>query len=179
LKKKIENREQKIENRKMKKLIFLFFTFLTAFGYSQPKNINSLIGQDYSILGNEVVFEDYSIKNIGGYLLPKDGFDADFGIAEFWSSEKRFLLFFRIDDSKQIITNVLEIDKKDLQNKKTTEYCSTKNGFDSEIIAIVKDSDSEFYTEIVKAWKANRKTGKFEKVSKRKIKKCGNESYGI
>jgi hypothetical protein len=143
------------------------------------ENINSLIGQDYSKLGNKVVFKDYSIQQIGGHLLPKDNFDTDFGIAEYRSSERRFLLFYKIGNSNKIVTDILEIDKKDLENRKLTEYCSTKNGFDSEIIAIVKDSDTEFHTKIIKAWKTNRKSGKFEKVSKRKITKCGNESYGI
>ncbi|QAA82222.1 hypothetical protein EI546_11035 [Aequorivita sp. H23M31] len=143
------------------------------------KTANSLIGQDYSKIGNEIVFEDYSIKHIGGYLLPKDSFDTDFGIAEYWSAEKRFLLFYKINDSKKTITDILEIDKKELKNRKLTEYCSTKNGFDSEIIAIVKDSDTEFHSKIIKAWKTNRKSGKFEKVSNRKITKCGNENYGI
>lgn len=167
----------------MKKITFLLFIFLTAFGYSQPikqnKNVYSLIGQDYAKLENKIVFEDYSIQHIGAYLLKKDNFDNDFGIAEYWSLDKRFLLFFRISDFEQIITDILEIDNKDLKNRKLTEYCSAKNGFDSEIVAIVKDSDSEFYTKIIKAWKANRKSGKFEKVNKRKITKCGNENYGI
>jgi|SRR5690554_1733853 len=167
----------------MKKITFLLFIFLTAFGYSQPikqnKNVYSLIGQDYAKLENKIVFEDYSIQHIGAYLLQKDNFDTDFGIAEYWSSEKRFLLFFKISDSDKIIIDILKIDKKDLKNRNLTKYCSTKNGYDSEIIAIVKDSNSEFYTNIIKAWKANRKSGKFEKVNKRKITKCGNENYGI
>ena len=28
-------------------------------------------------------------------------------------------------------------------------------------------------------WKANRKSEKFEKISKKKVKRCGNEGYGI
>jgi|SRR5690554_4618508 hypothetical protein len=167
----------------MKKNIFLLFIFLTSFGYSQSiqqkKNIFSLIGQDYAKLENKIVFEDYSIQHIGGYLLQKDNFDTDFGIAEYWSLEKRFLLFFKISDSNKIITDILEIDKKDLKNRKLTEYCIAKNGYDSEIVAIVENSDSEFYNKIIKSWRANRKNGKFEKTNKRKIIKCGNESYGI
>jgi len=143
------------------------------------KTANSLIGQDYSIIGNEIVFEDYFIKHIGGHLLPIDNFDTDFGISQYWSAEKLFLLFYKIDDSKKILTDILEINKKDIKNRKITEYCSTKNGFDSEIIAIVKDSDTEFHSKIIKAWRANRERGKFEKVSNRKITKCGNESNGI
>lgn len=143
------------------------------------ENPFSLIGQDYAKLGNKVEFKNYFIKHIGGYLLPKDNFETVFGISEYWSFEKRFLLFYKFIDSKQIITDILEIDKKDLKSRKLTEYCSTKNGLDSEIIAIVKASDSEYYTEIIKAWKANRKNGKFEKINRKEVKKCRNENYGI
>lgn len=143
------------------------------------KTANSLIGQNYTKLGNKIVFENYSIIHTGGYLLPKDNLNTDFGIAEYRSAEKRFLLLYKISNSKKTITDILEIDKKDFKNRKLTEYCSTKNGFDSEIIAIVKDSDTEFHSKIIKAWRANRENGKFEKVSNRKITKCGNESYGI
>lgn len=160
------------------KLHIEYFEFKNLFQL-WGKTANSLIGQDYSKIGSEIVFEDYSIRHIGGYLLPKDNFDTDFGIAECRSAEKRILLFYKIDDSKKIITDILEINKKDVKDGKLTEYCSTKNGFDSEIIAIVKNSDIEFQSKIIKAWRANRESGKFEKVSKGKITKCGNESYGI
>lgn len=42
-------------------------------------------------------------------------------------------------------------------------------------IAIVKDSDTEFHSKIIKAWRANRESGKFEKINNRKITICGNE----
>lgn len=80
---------------------------------------------------------------------------------------------------KNKITDILEIDKNDLQHKKLTEYCITKTGWDSEIIALVNDVDTEFYTKIIKAWRADRKSGKFRKVRQKNIKKCENESYGL
>lgn len=167
----------------MKKITTLLFILSAAFVYSQSnkqgKSVYSLIGQDYAKLGKEIVFDDYSIKNIGGYLLPKDDFDTDYGVVNYQSFDKHFLLFFKTDNSKQIITDILEISKKDFQDKILTEFCVTKNGLQSDIIAVVKNTDSEFYTKIFKAWKTNRKTGKFEKINKRKIKKCINEGYGV
>ena len=67
-----------------------------------------------------------------------------------------------------------------MKENKLTEYCYTNNGVDVEIIALVKvtDNNVEFYTKIIKAWRANRKTGKFEKIAKRKVKKCDNENNG-
>ena len=120
------------------------------------------------------------IKSESGFLLQKENFDTDFGIAFSYSDTKTFLLFFKIENTKKIIIDILEIVKKELQGNKLTEYCHTIKGADAEIIALVKETDNnaEFYTKIKKAWRANRKIGKFEKIAKRKVKKCSNENYG-
>lgn len=135
--------------------------------YSQQKDKEYQIGQE--------------IKNESGFLLEKGSFDYNFGIAFSHSETQTLLLFFKIEDSKKIIIDILEIDKKELQGNKLTEYCYSRKGVESEIIAIVEDTnnDDEFYTKIKKVWRANRKKGKFEKVYQRKIIKCSNESYGI
>lgn len=120
------------------------------------------------------------IKSESGFLLQKENFDTDFGIAFSYSDTQTLLLFFKIENTKKIIIDILEIDKKELQGNKLTEYCHTIKGADAEIIALVKETDKnvEFYTKIKKAWRANRKIGKFEKIAKRKVKKCSNENYG-
>ncbi len=138
------------------------------------KDVHSLIGC-YRPLGSEVIFNDYAIQYLGGFLLSTDG-DDSFGIEQYLSSDKRFLMLFT---GKHLIRDVLEIDKKELENRTLTEYCITKNGLETEIIALVNPTETEFHTKIVKAWRANRDTGKFEKVNKRKIKKCINHSYGL
>ncbi|MDR6968841.1 hypothetical protein J2X31_002867 [Flavobacterium arsenatis] len=113
--------------------------------------------------------------------MDKGNFDTDFGIAFSYSETHSFLLFFKIENTKKIIIDILKIDNKDLNGNKLIEYCYSKNGADSELIAIVESSNShnEFYTKILKAWRANRESEKFEKVKPEKIKKCNNESYGI
>jgi len=120
------------------------------------------------------------IKSESGFLLQKENFDTDFGIAFSYSDTNTFLLFFKIENTKKIIIDIIEIDKKELQGNKVTAYCNTIKGADAEIIALVKETDNnaEFYTKIKKAWRANRKIGKFEKIAKRKVKKCSNENYG-
>ncbi|MFD2697928.1 hypothetical protein ACFSQ0_07990 [Mesonia sediminis] len=143
-------------------------------------DINSLIGQDRVQFGKKIVFEDYPIQYIGGYLLPIDNFNNSFGIQEYSSSDKRILLFFKsIDTHQEIIIDILEIDNSELENRILTEYCITKNGLETEIIALVNPTETEFHTKIIKAWRANRKTGKFEYVNERKIEKCPNHSYGL
>lgn len=135
-------------------------------GYSQQNDTKYWIGKE--------------IKSESGFLLQKENFDTDFGIAFSYSDTKTLLLFFKIENTKKIIIDILEIDKKELQGNKLTEYCHTIKGADAEIIALVKETDNnaEFYIKIKKAWRANRKIGKFEKIAKRKVKKCSNENYG-
>ncbi len=151
-------------------------------------NINSLIGYDYLTLGNEIEFQEYTLTNSGsGFLLSNNNKVAtdEFGIIFCHSSTKTYYLFIKYqtvnDKKKAIITDILEIDKNELTGNLFTEYCETKEGRDSEIIALVKDTkdNPEYHTKIIKAWRANRKTGKFESIKKNKIRRCGNESYGI
>jgi len=149
----------------MKNIIYLFMIIFSS-SYSQQNDTKYWIGKE--------------IKSESGFLLQKENFDTDFGIAFSYSDTKTLLLFFKIENTKKIIIDILEIDKKELQGNKLTEYCQTIKGDDAEIIALVKETDnnSEFYTKIKKAWRANRKIGKFEKIAKRKVKKCSNENYG-
>ncbi|UGS22683.1 hypothetical protein [Flavobacterium channae] len=150
----------------MKNFIYIFLLLISSC-YSQQNNRKYSIGQE--------------IKSEGGFLLDKGKLDTDYGIAFSNSETKIFILFFKIENTKKIIIDILEIDKKELEENKLTEYCYTNNGADTEIIALVKktDNNAEFYTKIKKAWRANRKIGKFEKIAKRKVKKCDNENNGI
>lgn len=151
----------------MKNIIYLF-VFIFSSTYSQQNDITKYwIGKE--------------IKNESGFLLQKGNFDKDFGIAFSNSDTKTYLLFFKIENAKKIVIDILEFNNNEMQGKKFTEYCYVKKNADTEIIALIKntDNDKEFYTKIKKAWRANRKTGKFEKVNRRKITKCNNESYGI
>lgn len=150
----------------MKNFIYILVLIVTSC-YSQQSDKKYWIGKE--------------IKSESGFLLEKGNFDTDFGIAFSNSETKIFLLFFKVENTQNIVIDIIEINKKELEGNKLTEYCCTKKGADTEIIALVKDTNNntEFYTKILKAWRVNRKSEKFEKVKSKKIKKCNNESYGI
>lgn len=150
----------------MKNIIYLFVLIFSS-SYSQQNDTKYWIGKE--------------IKTESGYLLQKDNFDTDFGIAFSNSDTKTYLLFFKIENAKKVVIDILEFNNNEMKSKKFTEYCYSKKNADAEIIALITntDNDKEFYTKIKKAWRANRKLGKFEKVNRRKITKCNNESYGI
>jgi len=170
----------------MKSAVFLFVLFGVIGAKSQVphESIQSLIGQDYKTLGKKIDVRGVLLANTGsGYMIAQtDRAAVQFSINFLQSDRSVFYLLVkhRPDNSERIITDVLEIKKTDIgKNQKLTEYCEL-NGHDPEIFAIVKaKGNPEYYTKIYKAWRANRHTEKFEAANIRKIKRCGNESFGI
>ncbi|HMK06999.1 MAG TPA: hypothetical protein VK476_05670 [Flavobacterium sp.] len=165
-----------------------YYEFKNAFKL-WGKDVNAIKGYDYLALGNKIEFDDYTMTNSGsGYLLHKDDnlSKEEFGIAMGYSLTKMFYIFLKYqtinNDKKATILDILEINKTELTTDiKLTEYCETKKGADTEIIALVKNANDNpaYYTKVIKAWRANRKTERFEIINKKKAKRCGNESYGI
>ncbi len=116
---------------RMNKVVLLFLIFSVVSAYSQSnvkdKNIYSLIGKELFKLENQIFFEEYTVRQGGGYIVQKGNFDADFGIIFYNSTEKIFLLFNKKEGkSGWKILDILELDKKEVHGKKLTEYCSTK-----------------------------------------------------
>jgi len=151
-------------------------------------DIKNLIGSDPHLDMDSIVFNDYTIRNGGGYTLPADSsLPGQQFIISYWNRDSSiFRVFSKHKNSGSsedgIVTDILEIKKEDLGKEDiiVEGSCYTPKS-DPEIIAIVKQAtgNPEFFYKIKKAWRANRKTGKFEKVKAGKIKKCLNESYGI
>lgn len=167
----------------MKKLILLFLFFVCCFVYSQQdtkgKNIYSLLGTTVIKFEPETKFEDYTVLNFGAYMI-----DDKYYVECFFSDTKIFYLLVNYENNsyenrKLFISDILEIDKKYLKRGMLTEYCETKIGNESEIIALVKKTDKEYSIKIIKAWHTNLQTGKFEKINPKKIVKCPNHNYGI
>jgi hypothetical protein len=127
------------------------------------------------------------LLNGGGYMLKSDtAFQQVHYSIDYWSGEKNvYRLFMRSmlvnGERKQMVTDVLTISKAALKGHSLVEHSCYADKWDEEIIALVKDvtGNPEFFYQIKKAWRANCKTGKFEKLDPARIKKCGNESFGI
>ena len=62
-------------------------------GYSQQNDTKYWIGKE--------------IKSESGFLLQNENFDTDFGIAFSYSDTKTLLLFFKIENTKKIIIDIL------------------------------------------------------------------------
>lgn len=147
------------------------------------QSIYDLIGMKYTHLGREIRFSDQKIVNGGGGMLSQDPANPDqsHGISFLHSDSKFYRLFVQLKPEK-IILDVLEIAKEELQDSFIIEaLCSDENGtYDTELMAIVRKpiNEPDKFLDIQKAWRANRKTGKFEVVDISKVNHCYNEGYG-
>ncbi|MFP9098614.1 hypothetical protein ACLI09_06125 [Flavobacterium sp. RHBU_24] len=149
-------------------------------------DISQLIGKEISPskTGSYIEFDKYTIKEGGGNILTqnKDNYSYVYSVL-YWQSEANsyYVLArnkFRIGSFT--VTDILTIPRADVLKYIVVDaYCEKGDGGDQEIIALVNDKDNpEYYTKIVKAWRANRNTGKFETVKPKQVKRCRNEGYG-
>lgn len=147
------------------------------------KDIYSLIGGN-EIRLDSIVFDDYTARSGGGYLIEsKASNDLSRFWVSYWNSDKsRFFLLTKVEGDEFVIKDILEIDKSTIaKNQRIVDQLCCTDKEDQEIIALVNDaqSNTEFYTKIHKAWRANRTKGKFEPFPASKVTKCFNESFGV
>jgi len=151
------------------------------------EDIKSLIGKQMSPTktGSYIEFGTYSIVEGGGTVISDVSHAfTDTHAVGYWHSDTESFYVFEVKKpgtENFTVTDVLAIPREDIVKYRLIDsYCETAEGGDPEIIALVNDKEynSEYYTKIIKAWRANRTTGKFELVKPRKVKRCGNEGYG-
>lgn len=172
----------------MKKLsaILFFLAFLSMHGQAKKtfgKDIYALIGKEMNprVYGNRIDFDQYSVNDGGGHLMDT-GTKDEYAVNYLLSDKELFYVFeIRKQGAKYFrVLDILAINKKEAsQYMVITSFCETAKGADSGIIALVNDKDDpEYYTKIVKAWRANPDTGKFEPMKPNQVKRCSNEGYG-
>jgi len=152
-------------------------------------DVNDLIGTSSGDLEGEIVLKSRTITGGGsGFLLVNDSnyLGSNYGIISWYDREfvYKFFMKFEHPDGRRKVTilDILKIKREEFKDGIAfVPYCSTTSGMDNEIVALIKkaDGNTEFHTKILKAWRVNRKTGKFEKIPKETVKKCYNEDYGI
>jgi hypothetical protein len=148
------------------------------------ESIYDLIGRRFSSLGNKMAFESQTVRSGGGVMLQTDSINSDYAhVVGYANSETKIYYLFEQLSPEKIILDILEIDKAILNNEMSLVdgFCTNKSGKgDSEIIAIVQKpmQEVEAYSNIKRAWRANRDTGKFEEVAIKEVGVCYNEGYG-
>lgn len=153
----------------------------TAFSESDGKQY---IGYEYQ--GAEM---PDGLKNVGGYILAKNDQDilnSPFAINFIQRDVEELYgyswLWFIKGDKESKVDRVVDVLKLPTTKKNETVVagqCFFNGKQDGEIIAIaVYVEDAEFFTKIIKAWRANTTTEKFEEISIKGIK-CANEGFGV
>ena len=137
---------------------------------------------------NNEVLQLKNFKEVGGSVM--DGFTDNlgnykFGISEFINNTKHILTFEQLikepdkPKSKFKILDTLNIDVIDRNGYVSYCTCRQDTIFDYEIIALViADEDKEFYNKIIKAWRADTKTGTILPIQNLAGINCVNPGYG-
>jgi hypothetical protein len=189
------------------KILFNLSVFLILFGVdllpvhaqkntnqvnSNKDNNRSYIGLRY--LGPRVPYthpayldHPKGIQYFGGWVVDDIEYPKPsvYGISRVKKGNQEMLWFYMVVDrdrkgnpSQLLVLDVFSVPK---MNKSYTliGYDCLRNGIrDYSIIAVAKIQDTEYFRQIQKAWRANRKTRKFEAISTKGVI-CENTGYGL
>ncbi|RYE17666.1 MAG: hypothetical protein EOP45_15415 [Sphingobacteriaceae bacterium] len=154
----------------MKILVSCLLLFLIVkYGYGQLRVAASpsIIGSVYRNVTELKEFKGY--KKVEGSVLElaRD----HYSIATIVKGNYNILLFekiLQIGDGSTVKYKLLDTLNIGLLKKPYTiaySACRISRKNDSEIVALVKGEYKEYFTKILKAWRANKKTKRFEKTS--------------
>lgn len=172
-------------------LIFLF----TQCNNANQQDSNDKVEENKNTLEGIIYRDKNEIKELqkyqdaGGAVIEyaqDTSLNMEFGISQLIDTinNRTIILFEKFIDEKgnpkpkyQIIDT---INIENLADNEAVEYCNCRQDTirDSEIIAIIKREDKEYYTEIKKAWRADTKTGKIVPINNLKNINCENAAYG-
>jgi hypothetical protein len=122
------------------------------------------------------------LKNIGGWIVGDPYASIVYSISRVVKENQKMLWLEILTTDKYGGNNRQVIDVLNLPKLNKSEeingLCLLKGVKDPEITAIVKYQNTEYFRNIKKAWRANRKLGKFEQISTRDIV-CENPGSGV
>lgn len=132
-------------------------------------------------------FKNYS--DMGGGLIGTDSVkNHDYAIAHYYSKANTFCalqIVVRAKNGKAMYRLLDTVNAGVLSQNEIITYnsCMRDTTFDQAIIAVVNmgspetQNDSEYFKNVVKAWRADITTGKIVKIKDVKRIKCANEGY--
>jgi hypothetical protein len=170
-------------NQKIAIALILFSSLIILTSCNTKKSeYRKIIGQEYYSLREFKPFINF--QEVGGSFINRNESVA-FTINHYQSGVINIIAFEKIADESQrrvkySLLDILEI--SDLKQNQEIAYgnCRLNGKSDQEILAIYEasDQDVEYFTQILKAWRANTKTRKIEEISIKGID-CENEVYGV
>lgn len=169
-------------NLKIIKVLFILcYSIFIISCNSRKSEYQKIIGQEYYSLREFRPFVNF--KEYGGTYININDSSA-FTLNHYKSGVNNVIAFEKIVDKSQRRVKYTLLDILEISDLKQNQYlgygiCRLNEIPDQEIIAIYEsaDMDVEFYTHILKAWRANSKTRKIEEISINNLD-CMNEGYG-
>lgn len=136
--------------------------------FREPSELPELAA--YSDIGGAVI-TDPSVK------------DFEYGIGWLQSANENMIILEKFIDQPDGKTKYQVVDTIMVPKYGPGEYisycnCYANDVFDSRLIALVKVNEGPYYTEIIKAWRADARSGKIIPILDTKGIKCTNESFG-
>jgi len=140
------------------------------------------IGKTYRSLTE---FETFNTFNETQRKIIGNFDNVDYVVSHYVKDSTNLIIFEKIvkqpsGKAKYLMIDIVETSRL-LENQKIEfGVCRLNEKSDSEIIAIYGSEVEEvkYYSNIIKAWKANRKIGRLEKIDSKGVD-CVNTSYGL
>jgi hypothetical protein len=178
----------------MKRVSILSLLATTAFGtavpaFSQTTNQSSILvaqAAPRSFIGLPYRDLPTGLTNLGGWLIDAtDNGTFRFGISHIRQNTKKMLWLERFvrRDAKGMptfrVVDVIELPQiSQSQSVLGYRFCLRNGKEDLNLVTIVETADTQYWTAIHQAWRANRATGKFEAISTKGIV-CQNPGWGV
>jgi hypothetical protein len=175
----------------MRTIINIFTGFFLAVLLTNCNDYGNKQNPLYGVIYREKteVPQFLNYKDSGGSVIDKvedESLNHKYGISHLENNVRHILIFEQFigeENTSQPKSQIL--DTINIDNVKKSEYltycnCRKDTIFDPEIIAIVlADKDNEYYDKIIKAWRADTKSGKIILIKDTKGINCINEGYGL
>ena len=169
-----------------KTLSFGLLFLLTLSGCERTdEKQEDLLGVTYRNISEVPQFNGFS--ETGGSIIEVKSPNGDeFAISQL-SNERNYIMILekiiRTSDDQKVKYQILDtIFIERISGEEYIYYCNFRNDSinDPEIIAmVVADPNKEFYDKIIKAWRADTKTGKIVLLNDHSRINCFNEGYGL
>lgn len=174
----------------MKKLLFLIFSAAIITGCQNNVSQEEKASDEDPLFGTS--FRDYrEIENLEGFENVTDtnidsgALENKYRLMDLQESASHLILFYKVVERDSIVVNdfqYLAIDTIQIQSLQKDEritigYCNHTDYNEGEVIAVVRETDSLYTTDIIKAWRANPESEQIEELQNYEGINCLNEFF--
>ena len=138
------------------------------------RNVDELLGIKYEQTQSGAMLQGDKIRK-----------DKEFGISHIVINKRNIITFEEIISEngnpkpKYLVLDTINVDN--LKKSEFITYCNCRQDSvdDPEIIALIEfEEDTEYFYKVIKAWRADTKTGKITVIKSTKGINCINDGYG-